>query len=83
MALDIKQFAIVARATSAIYMYVTTDAVATITTADYFKSKDLSGYVKANDVIIAVANNKLAILRVTAVTPETGDITVVAAINEG
>lgn len=82
MALDIKQFAIVARATNAIYMYVTTDSVATITTANYFNSKDLSGYVKVNDVIIAVANNKLAMLRVTAVVPATGAITVATAIAE-
>lgn len=54
MALDIKQFAVVARATNALYYYVTDDTKATVVAADYFKSKDLSGNVKPGDIILAV-----------------------------
>ena len=54
MALDIKQFAVVARATNALFYYVTDDAKATVTGANYFKSKDLSGNVKPGDIILVV-----------------------------
>ena len=54
MALDIKQFAVVARATNALFYYVTADAKATVTGANYFKSKDLSGNVKPGDIILVV-----------------------------
>lgn len=82
MALDIKLFAPVARATNAIYFYVTTDAIATVVAANYFNSKDLSGSVKVGDVIIVNASDKLAFLKVTAVTPASGAITVVAAFTQ-
>lgn len=82
MALDIKQFAAVARATNAIYFYVTTDAIATVVGANYFNSQDLSGSVKVGDIVLANASDKFAILKVTAVTPATGAITVVAAFTQ-
>lgn len=81
MALDIKLFAPVARATNAIYLYVKQDEnLAAITAADYFNSKDLSGSVKKGDVIIVNAQDKLAILKVTAVVPNTGAITVATGV---
>ena len=83
MAVDIKLFAPVARATNAIYMYVKLDeALATITAANYFDSKDLSGSVKKGDVVIVNASDKLAVLKVTAVVPEDGTITVASALAE-
>lgn len=81
MALDIKLFAPVARATNAIYLYVKQDEnLAAIQTANYFNSKDLSGSVKVGDVIIVNAQDKLAILKVTEVVPATGAITVAAGV---
>lgn len=81
MALDIKLLAPVARATNAIYLYVKQDEnLAAITAADYFNSKDLSGSVKKGDVIIVNAQDKLAILKVTAVVPNTGAITVATGV---
>lgn len=81
MALDIKLFAPVARATNAIYLYVKQDeTLAAITAANYFDSKDLSGSVKKGDVIIVNASDKLAILKVTAVAPATGAITVASGV---
>lgn len=83
MAVDIKLFAPVARATNAIYMYVKLDEpLATITAANYFDSKDLSGSVKKGDVVIVNASDKLAVLKVTAVVPEDGTITVTSALAE-
>lgn len=83
MAVDIKLFAPVARATNAIYMYVKLDeALATITAANYFDSKDLSGSVKKGDVVIVNASDKLAVLKVTSVVPEDGTITVASALAE-
>lgn len=83
MAVDIKLFAPVARATNAIYMYVKLDeALATITAANYFDSKDLSGSVKKGDVVIVNASDKLAVLKVTQVVPEDGTITVASALAE-
>jgi len=83
MALDIKLFAPVARATNAIYMYVKQDeTLAAITAANYFNSKDLSGSVKVGDVIIVNASDKVALLKVTAVVPTEGTITVASAIAE-
>lgn len=81
MALDIKLFAPVARATNAIYMYVKLDeTLATITAGNYFNSKDLSGSVKVGDIVIVNAQDKVAILKVTAVVPNAGTITVASAI---
>lgn len=83
MAVDIKLFAPVARATNAIYMYVKLDEnLATITAANYFDSKDLSGSVKKGDIIIVNAQDKAAILKVTTVEPTEGTITVAQAIAE-
>lgn len=83
MAVDIKLFAPVARATNAIYMYTKLDeTLATITAANYFDSKDLSGSVKKGDVVIVNAQDKLAILKVTAVDPNAGTITVASAVAE-
>lgn len=83
MAVDIKLFAPVARATNAIYMYVKLDeTLAAIKAANYFNSKDLSGSVKKGDVIIVNASDKAAILKVTAVVPDAGTITVAEAIAE-
>ena len=81
MALDIKLFAPVARATNAIYLYVKQDEnLAAITAADYFNSKDLSGSVKKGDVIIVNAQDKLSILKVSVFVPATGAITVASGI---
>lgn len=78
---DIKLFAPVARATNAIYMYVKLDeTLATITGTNYFDSKDLSGSVKKGDIIIVNAQDKAAILKVTAVVPNEGTITVAQEI---
>lgn len=83
MALDIKLFAPVARATNAIYLYVKLDeTLATITASNYFNSKDLSGSVKKGDVILVNAQDKVAILKVTAVVPAEGTITVASALAE-
>ena len=83
MAVDIKLFASVARATNSVYMYVKLDeTLATITAANYFNSKDLSGSVKKGDIIIVNAQDKVAILKVTAVDPAAGTITVTAALAE-
>ena len=82
MALDIKQFAAVARATNAIHFYVTTDAIAAVVAANYFSNKDLSGSVKVGDIVLVNASDKFAILKVTAVTPASGAITVVSAFTQ-
>lgn len=83
MAVDIKLFAPVARATNAIYLYVQPDEnLAVITAANYFNSKDLSGSVKKGDVVIVNAKDKAAILKVTAVDPNAGTVTAVKALAE-
>lgn len=83
MAVDIKLFAPVARATNAIYLYVKPDEnLAVITAANYFDSKDLSGSVKKGDVVIVNAKDKAAVLKVTAVDPNAGTVTVAQAIAE-
>lgn len=83
MALDIKLFAPVARATNAIYLYVQPDeTLAAITAANYFNSKDLSGSVKVGDVIIVNAKDKVALLKVTAVKPTEGTVTLKQALAE-
>lgn len=83
MAVDIKLFAPVARATNAIYLYVKPDEnLAVITAAHYFDTKDLSGSVKKGDVIIVNAKDKAAVLKVTAVDPNAGTVTVAQAIAE-
>lgn len=83
MAVDIKLFAPVARATNATYMYVKLDeTLAQITATNYFNSKDLSGSVKKGDIILVNASDKFAILKVTAVVPADGTITVAQAFTE-
>lgn len=83
MALDIRLFAPVARATNAIYLYVKLDeTLATITASNYFNSKDLSGSVKKGDVILVNAQDKVAVLKVTNVVPAEGTITVTSALAE-
>ena len=83
MALDIKLFAPVARATNAIYMYVKQDeTLATIEADNYFDSKDLSGSVKVGDIVLVNASDKFAVLKVTEVVPTEGTITVAEAIAE-
>ena len=80
MAVDIKLFAPVARATNAIYLYVKPDEnLSVITAANYFDTKDLSGSVKKGDVIIVNAKDKAAVLKVTAVDPNAGTVTVAQA----
>lgn len=84
MALDIKLFAPVARATNAIYMYVTEDALTAVTgTATYFNNAQLTGSVKAGDIVFvnstASAGGGLAILRITAVDPVAKTITFAVA----
>lgn len=79
MALDIKLFAPVARATNAIYMYVTEDAWATVKTAGYFSNKQLSGSVKVGDIVLvnstAASGGGFGILLITAVDAKAGTIT--------
>ena len=83
MAVDIKLFAPVARATNATYLYVKPDEnLSVITAANYFDTKDLSGSVKKGDVIIVNAKDKAAVLKVTAVDPNAGTVTVAQAIAE-
>lgn len=83
MAVDIKLFAPVARATNAVYIYVKLDeTISDITAAGYFNNKDLSGSVKVGDLIFVNAQDKVAILKVTAVEPTEGTITVTQAISE-
>ena len=83
MAVDIKLFAPVARATNAIYLYVKPDEnLSVITAANYFDTKDLSGSVKKGDVIIVNAKDKAAVLKVTAVDPNAGTVTVAQASAE-
>ena len=86
MALDIKLFAPVARATNAIYMYVVTDTISAITTAGYFNSKQLSGSVKVGDIILvnslASSGGGFAILTVSAVNVATGAITIAKVFPE-
>lgn len=83
MAVDIKLFASVARATNSVYMYVKLDeTLSTIVAANYFDSKDLSGSVKKGDIIIVNAQDKVGILKVTAVDPTAGTITVAQALAE-
>lgn len=82
MALETKNFAAVARATNAIYFYVTTDTAATAVAANYFDSKDLVGQVKVGDIIFINASDKLVIAKVTTVTAATGAIVIDAAFTE-
>ena len=82
MALDVKQFAAVARATNAIYFYVTADNAATVVGAGYFNSKDLVGSVKVKDLIFINASDKVVIAKVTAVNLGTGAITIAAAFTQ-
>lgn len=83
MALDIKVFAPVARATNAIYMYVTEDTWATVRAAGYFNHGQLVGSVKAGDIILvnstAAAGGGFGILLVTAVNVATKTITTAVA----
>lgn len=86
MALDIKLFAPVARATNAIYMYVVhsdmadspakDDTVANITAANYFSNAELVGSVKKGDIIFVNAQGSFAVLIVTAVAVKAKTITV-------
>lgn len=83
MALDIKLFAPVARATNAIYLYVIGDAWNTVKGAGYFDSKQLSGSVKVGDIILvnstAESGGGFGVLRVTAVNTTSGAITTAVA----
>lgn len=80
MALDIKLFAPVARATNAIYMYCTTaDTWATIKAAGYFNHGQLVGSVKVGDIIMVNAKNTFGILLVTAVDVKAKTITTAVA----
>lgn len=77
MALDIKLFAPVARATNAIYMYVpdasgagTTsagDTWSTVKGATYFNNAQLVGSVKKGDMILVNAQGTFGILLVSGV----------------
>lgn len=88
MALDIKLFAPVARATNAIYMYVVhsdmedspakSDTLTTIKAADYFSNAELVGSVKKGDIIFVNAQGSFATLLVSAVDVKAKTITVTA-----
>ena len=78
---NISLFAPVARATNAIYMYVTEDhTIAQITTPGYFNHYELTGSVKVGDVVIVnslkSSGGGFGFLTVTAVDPNAGTITV-------
>lgn len=83
MALDIKVFAPVARATNAIYMYVTEDTWATVKATGYFSDGQLVGSVKAGDIILvnstATSGGGFGILLVTAVNVAAKTITTAVA----
>lgn len=83
MALDIKVFAPVARATNAIYMYVTEDTWATVRATGYFDHGQLVGSVKAGDIILvnstATSGGGFGILLVTAVNVAAKTITTAVA----
>ena len=78
---DISLFAPVARATNAIYMYVTADhTIAQITASGYFNNYEIAGSVKVGDVVIVnslkSSGGGFGFLTVTAVDPDAGTITV-------
>lgn len=90
MALNIKLFAPVARATNAIYMYVpdatgTTldgkptpsagDAWATVKGANYFNNAQLVGSVKVGDMVLVNAQGTFGVLLITAVNVKEKTIT--------
>lgn len=94
MALDIKLFAPVARATNAIYMYVpdaegTTqdgnatpsagDTWANVKAAGYFNNSQLVGSVKKGDIVLVNAQNTFGILLITAVDVAAKTITTAVA----
>lgn len=80
---DIKLFAPVARATNAIYLYVTGHTWASVRGSGYFDSKQLSGSVKVGDIVLvnstAASGGGFGILRITAVNAATGAITTAVA----
>lgn len=89
MALDIKLFAPVARATNAIYMYVVdandekspakADTWATIKGADYFNHAQLVGSVKKGDIVLVNAANTFGVLLISAVDVKAKTITTTVA----
>lgn len=73
---DIKLFAPVARATNAIYMYVTEeDAWATVKGTGYFNDGQLVGSVKKGDIVLVNAKGTFGVLLVTAVDVKAKTIT--------
>lgn len=80
---DIKLFAPVARATNAIYMYVTEDAWATVKGSGYFSDEQLVGSVKKGDIILvnstAASGGGFGILLVSAVNVPAKSITTAVA----
>ena len=94
MALDIKLFAPVARATNAIYMYVPDaagtkldgkatasagDTWATVKGAAYFNNAQLVGSVKAGDIVLVNAQGTFGVLLVKAVDVKAKTITTAVA----
>lgn len=83
MAFDIKLFACVARATNAIYLYVSGDAWATIKAADYFTGKKITGQLKVGDLILvnstAASGGGFGVIRITAVDNVAGTVTTAVA----
>lgn len=90
MALDIKLFAPVARATNAIYMYVPDaagteldgkatksagDTWANVKAAAYFNDAQLVGSVKAGDMVLVNAQGTFGVLLITAVNVKEKTIT--------
>jgi len=85
MAIDIKLFAPVARATNAIYMYVVDandekspakeDTWATIKAANYFSNEQLVGSVKVGDIVLVNAEGTFGVLLITAVDVKAKTIT--------
>ena len=85
MALDIKLFAPVARATNAIYMYVVdandekspakADTWANIKGAEYFNHAQLVGSVKVGDIVLVNAGGTFGTLLITAVDVKAKTIT--------
>lgn len=83
MAFDKKLFACVARATNSVYFYVSSDTWATIKAANYFTGKNITGQLKAGDIILVnstdAGSGGFGIIRITAVDQTAGTISTAVA----
>lgn len=72
MALNVANFATIARAEKSLHVYITTDAYATVVTADYFANKDIISSLGVGDFILVTASNGAFLLNVTKVVKAIG-----------